>query len=145
MQFWISHFYNVRHFPAYMVPVSTAIWDPKWYHDGKGDNYIFIDKNGIVNGIKCLALNPSKIPQSCSKDCKQNPSDCTFKRDYLAYLRTLDFEYTLARIENSVKKLPGIGDICLLVHEAPSNPCGERECLKEWFLENDYYLKEWTP
>ena len=105
----------------------------------------FIDKNGIVNGIKCLALNSSKIPQSCSKDCQQNPSNCTFKRDYLEYLRTLDFEYTLARIENSVKKLPGIGDICLLVHEAPSNPCSERECLKQWFLENDYYLKEWTP
>ena len=36
-----------------MIPVSTAMWDPKWFHDFTGDeDYIFKDKRGIYNGIR---------------------------------------------------------------------------------------------
>ncbi len=66
MKLYTSYFYQVRFFRPNMVPLSTAIWDPKWYHDGKDHAYTFIDKNGVINGIRCEALHPGT---SCSGLC----------------------------------------------------------------------------
>ena len=55
MKLAISYFYQIRNFKPNMIPVSTARWDPKWYHDGKGAEYNFIDKNGWSD--KCNLKN----------------------------------------------------------------------------------------
>lgn len=47
MEFKISYFYNVRHMKPYQVPVSTAMYDLKWFHNNnnnQGNGHVFIDK-----------------------------------------------------------------------------------------------------
>ena len=43
-EFKISYFYNVRHMKPYQVPVSTAMYDLKWFHNNQGNGHVFIDK-----------------------------------------------------------------------------------------------------
>ena len=48
MRILVSYFYHVRHFKPYMIPFSTAVWDPAWYHNfNKCHNYTYLDKNGV--------------------------------------------------------------------------------------------------
>ena len=57
MKIKISYFYHVRNLKQYQIPVSTAVWDPKWFHENTGNNkHIFIDKRGVVNGVRLLRL-----------------------------------------------------------------------------------------
>ena len=42
MNIYISYFYNIRFFPKNLIPISTAMWDPKWYHNFKSDDTVFI-------------------------------------------------------------------------------------------------------
>ena len=50
MKLAISYFYQIRFFKPYMIPVSTAHWDPAWYHDWAGAAHVFVDKRGVING-----------------------------------------------------------------------------------------------
>ena len=43
MRILVSYFYHVRHFKPYMIPFSTAVWDPAWYHNFN-NNVSFIKK-----------------------------------------------------------------------------------------------------
>ena len=36
MKIMTSYFYAIRFFKPNMIPISTAKWDPKWYHQNKG-------------------------------------------------------------------------------------------------------------
>ena len=45
MKFALGYFYQVRFFTPNMIPVSTALGDPKWYHQNKGQQFTFLDKN----------------------------------------------------------------------------------------------------
>ena len=42
-----SYFYQIRNFKPNMIPLSTALWDPKWFHKNKGHSFQFKDKNGV--------------------------------------------------------------------------------------------------
>lgn len=135
-----------------MLPVSTAVWDPKWFHNNGGQDVIFMDKNGIYNGLRCQELSPYKISDhSCGKDCEQTPPDCSFLSEYRKYIYSLDFEKTygflksLAEKFKTVKKLEQEPEICLLVHEKPDNPHSERPVLIDWFRDNDVDIKEFYP
>ena len=68
MQIIVSYFYHVRHFKPYMIPFSTAVWDPAWYHNFKRDhNYTYVDKNGVLNGLRIPFLRPgAKCKDLCS-------------------------------------------------------------------------------
>ena len=44
MKFALGYFYQVRFFTPNMIPVSTAVSDPKWYHQNKGPQFTFLDK-----------------------------------------------------------------------------------------------------
>ena len=134
-----------------MIPVSTAKWDPRWFHDFTGDyNYIFKDKRGIYNGIRAeIFLMPDGYQCDCGPDClNHNPQNCNFLKDYKAHLDTLDFQYVLnelERIGNKIQKLEGFEKepiIVLIVYETPSNPCSERGPLQKWFQENGIEVKE---
>lgn len=145
MKFYISYFYNIRFFPENLVPVSTAISDPQWFHDYKGMTYLFKDKRNVWNGVNCKGLSPYKVNNiDCKKNCELNPSTCAFIKGYSDYLHTLDFENIKKLLEVSCNKLQPNCDICLIVYEKPDNPCSERQSLINWFAENGVDLIEWN-
>lgn len=156
MKISITYFYNVRFLKENQIPVSTAKWDPLWFHNGTHNPYeCFIDKNNVVNGIKeetlCL---PSKIydalDEQCSRDCPyaDKVPNCKFMLAYLKYLKTIDFNYVMSeleRIAREVKQIThykGEPEIVLLVHEKPDCKCAERPCLIEYFASHNIELKE---
>ena len=52
MKLAISYFYQIRNFPKNYIPMSTCLSDPAWYHNNQGENYIYKDKRGILNGLR---------------------------------------------------------------------------------------------
>lgn len=168
MNIYISYFNNVRHFNKHQIPVSTAQWDPKWYHENSYDkSHTFLDKRAVVNGLRCdmLVFNVNEYNkleasnQGCNRNCEQTPGECAFMKKYREQLDRLhpqDVMDYLYRIRDYVKdfwkmnnKLLGIEDdnqdydIVLLVHEKPDIKCAERPVLQDWFLKNLFIeLKE---
>lgn len=148
---YITYFYNIRFFKDNMIPISTAVWDPKWFHNNGTDTDIFIDENGIYNGIRCKELSPYKIAEhSCGKECNQTAPDCSFLKAYRDYIYSLDFKKVYGhlcdlsiKLKNS-KKLNYEPDVCLMVHEKPENPCSERCVLVDWFKDNGITVQEFN-
>ena len=139
-----------------MIPVSTAIWDPGWYHDFTRDyNYIFKDKRGIVNGIRYLPIiECGKAASGCTGpgSCRYAPTApaCPFLESYRANLEQLnintlidDFNY----LASAYQKHENINDeitIVLIVYETPKNPCSERGALIDYFTSKGNECKELT-
>jgi len=152
MKLYISYFYNIRFFPKNMIPVSTAMFDPTWYHNNKGDKHRYVDKNGIINGLRIIELSPYRInPEDvCTADCKRS-GVCKFLPAYYDYLNTLNFNDVYNRLlflSNSAKdflKLEEDVDICLMVFEKPDNPCSERGPLLRYFKEHENEIAEFDP
>lgn len=145
MNVFITYFYNIRFFPTNLVPVSTAVYDPKWYHCFRSNDTVFVDKRGVVNGLRANILSPYKIENCECWDCKSNkdPTKCSFIKQYRDYIFTLSFNDVynfLKRISNKFND----ADICLIVYEKPDNPCSERGVLVEWFANNNVELKEFS-
>ena len=138
-----------------MIPLSTAVWDPKWYHATTGDQTVkFKDNHGVWIGLRAEPFMPGPLcdglcygPERCET---KDPTMCPYLRRYLIQLNRLDFDEMMARFERlgkAVQKESGFLEepvIVLMVHEAPSNPCSERWALIRWFDEHGYELKEWT-
>ena len=143
MRFMISYFYQVRNFEPDMIPISTARWDPDWFHNGMGQNYVFKDKRGIYNGIRYEYLVPNE--ECChlclGKDkCLSNGivlGQCDFLKKYKEQIDKINFSAFLNECEG-LKQRIGIEDPCFvfMVYEAPNNPCSERDKIIEWFEEN---------
>lgn len=157
MKIYISYFYQLRFFPQNLIPISTATFDPKWFHDFNGSKYVFADKRGVINGLRAPAFNlPYEIQEelenkkvACQKNCLQTPPNCAFMNAYRDYLNTLDFDNIMERIvklANKAKETFGIKDdidVVLMVHEATYVPCSERPILKEWFENHGVEITEW--
>lgn len=145
MKFYISYFYNIRFFPRNLIPISTAMYDPEWYHMNKGNDYMYIDKRGVINGVRCHGLSPYKVNSKCGIECvlKGTGEPCDFIMQYSQYLHSLDFNQVKALIEHEISKLRKDCDVCLMVYEKPDNPCSERKPLIDWFKENGVDLIEW--
>ena len=153
MVFKISYFYNVRHMKPYQVPVSTAMYDPKWFHNNKGHGHVFVDKNGVINGLRHEALKPG---DSCNGTCQGrelcqgNPDYCLFLRMYEDQLKGTDFDKVKKELEEGVSHVAKLNpmysgeplECILMVYEKPDNPCSERGPLKKWFMENGVELLE---
>lgn len=154
MKIYTSYFYQIRFMDKSIVPVSTAIWDPKWFHQFKGQDYIFKDKNGVYNGIRAEMFAPGPVcaDQCRGRDCCNtgDPAQCKFLQNYRLQLNQLDINEILSRCNSiceRVRALEGVQgemSICFIVHEAPSNPCSERRVIQEWFKFNGIEVKEWT-
>ena len=144
MNVYISYFYNIRFFPTSLVPVSTVVWDPKWYHNFKTSGFVFRDKRGVVNGIRAEILSPYKIESCECKECKSNkdPSVCSFIKQYRDYIFSLNFNDVYSSLLNVSRQLDD-ADICLMVYEKPDNKCSERATLVEWFANNGIEVKEY--
>ena len=153
MKIYTSYFYQVRFFKPYIVPLSTALWDPKWFHNFKGQHYIFKDKNGVYNGLRAEMFAPGP---SCEGDCRgievckiKDYKSCDFLKHYREQLNQLNIDDILKRCENIGNKIKEREHfveepiICFLVHEAPQNPCSERQVIQNWFNDNGVEVTEW--
>lgn len=149
MKFLIAYFYQIRFFKPYMIPFSTAVFDPKWYHMGRGHKCVFRDERGVYNGIRATPLVPSSdYGGDCSgkQNCNSNPEECKFLSNYYLQLKQLDFNAIINRMEKMSLKVKALEKFeeepiaVLMVYEKPDNPCSERVMLRKWFKDNGYDL-----
>lgn len=155
MEIYISYFYQVRFFLPHMIPLSTAKWDPKWFHDFKDQSHTFIDKRGVLNGLRATPFAPGPTCENLCHGLENciigDTSHCDFIYEYEKQLDALDFDDIMRRIESIVQrsvqylKCPGDPIAILLVHEAPQNLCSERCSIKHWFYKHGVIVKEWEP
>lgn len=147
MQIYISYFYQIRNFPETLIPVSTAVYDPKWYSN---NGTPFLDKRGVVNGLRYEPLNPSKLDDSiiCNSDCDKNYKECKFLSEYSKYLDTLDFNKIYSTLQDLASCFEDNDDkdidVCLMVYETPDNPCSERVPLINYFKKHGIEVKEFN-
>ena len=166
INFYISYFYQIRNMKPNMLPVSTAMWDPKWFHDGKGEKWRYMDKNGVINGVRMIDLMMPlykweelvKRNESCEHCITNNGTNgawisgmCPFMKEYAKCIREKnpDFQKFITFCDGYLQFLNQHLNLCLdtiifIVHEAPSKGCGERPELQRWFAENGMELKEWS-
>lgn len=173
MKIWISYFNNIRNFNEHLIPVSTAMYDPKWYHDDSYDkSKTFVDKRGVVNGLRCNRLTLPiykwdalvETGHQCSRMCQFNPNECKFMKLYSQYLKTVDFEKVMSQLKTYRREVaeffykiehPNFPfllkdeelddyEIVLIVHEKPDCKCAERPVLIEWFKQYDVDVQEWV-
>ena len=154
MRIYTSYFYQVRFFPPNAIPLSTAVWDPKWYHANKKQDHVFRDSRNVINGMRIPLLMPDK---SCDGDCRgrencknPDPSTCDFLKHYRDQLDKINFQNFINELQviaSNTQQMLGFREdpiICLIVHEAPSNPCSERVAIQNWFQDNYYPISEWS-
>ena len=150
-----SYFYQIRFFRPYEIPFSTAVWDPHWYHDFKDQKYNFIDKRGVLNGLRNSDFRPGREcenlcrgPETCiSKD----PYHCDFLETYAKQLRSLNptliekyFKDVCGQIAIKMK-LDVEPKPILIVHEAPDKLCSERIVIQQVLHEFGFECEEWSP
>lgn len=148
MQIYTSYFYQVRFMKPHMIPLSTAIWGPRWFKQG----HPWKDKNGVWNGLRAEPFVPGPLceGQCQGKDrCNEKPQSCSFLQNYYKQLNLLDYNDIIARcdrIANYIKTIENFSEepiIMLLVHEASSNPCSERVIIQKWFADHGQNVVEW--
>lgn len=151
VQLYTSYFYQIRHFKNYMVPVSTAMWDPAWFHDGMGPAYVFKDKRGIYNGIRAECFHFEGDDHGCGDQCllaPKDPSKCDFLRRLREQYDKLNFNEILNRCERlanyikDIEKMAILPSLVFIFYETPKNLCSERVVLQQWFKDNGYDLQE---
>lgn len=153
MQIRTSYFYQIRNFKRNMVPISTAIWDPQWYHNFTGDtSHLFYDRRHILNGLRIESIieqgrHSSHGSEICPCECK-NYNTCSFLSNYRNNLENIKFNKMIADMQkfaNEYKEKENIKDeiiLVLIVYEAPNNPCSERKPLQEYFTSHGWECKE---
>lgn len=143
MKYYIASFSQLRKLDKTYIPISTAVWQPKFFKLG-------IDSNEVMLGITERELSPYKVDMSdgCIKNCPHRESvpNCPFLTKYRNYLDTVDFNYILSefnRVAEEVRMIThydGEPKIVLLVYEAIQNPCSERQPLKDLFKKHGLEL-----
>ena len=146
MKFKITYFYMLRFLKPNQIPISTALWDPKWYNrNGK----VYINDKGVIFGLKCPPLSPQECTPGCCPCNNKIPGKCKFIQEYMESLRKLNFLEIRQGLENIAREVQGFmgftedPEIVLVVYETPNNPCSERGSLIQWFLENNVNLEEY--
>lgn len=144
-----SYFYQIRHFKPNMIPISTAIGNPKWYEHKYNLSKEYVDKNGVLNGITFHELTPLGISSGCNPiTCDKDLNKCSFCQQYKQKLDAYDFEELYTKLEHvaiRVQNQLGFSEephIVLMVHEKPDNPCSERIPLQQYFTEHGVECKE---
>lgn len=153
MKIYTSYFYMVRFLRPWELPLSTAVWDPKWFHDFKGQNHIYKDRRGVLNGVRAGMFVPDN---TCTNQCSgldkcvtKDPTQCTFLRRYRQQLDKLDAKSFMKYMEQSssyfqdLLELERPLDFVLIFHEAPTNKCSERWPVQSWFQDNGFEVTEW--
>ena len=149
-----SYFYQIRFFKSNYIPLSTAVFDPKWFHKNLGNTYQYFDKNNVLNGLRAEPFVPNK---DCVGLCRgpsvcitEDPTTCEFLSTYYNQLKQLNFNSIMERFSRlaaqykAAKSLSNDIIFVLIFHETPNNPCSERWMVQKWFKENGYELKEFN-
>ena len=153
MRVKVSYFYQIRFFKAWQIPLSTALSDPKWFHDFKGKHHKFIDKRGVINGLRAESFHPGETCNNLchgKENCIDTPDKCRFLVEYRKQIFSLDREKVIKRLEaleDKIQKKFSIQheiEFIFIVHESPQNICSERNVIKEFFRceeynKHDYY------
>lgn len=120
-----------------MLPVSTALSAPKWFHDFHGPDNVYVDKRGVICGVRAPVLAPINSDCRGPETCSQRYEDCTFLQSYKKQLLSINQEHFLKVLEQLYHELlPDVHEepvVVFIVHEAPNNPCSERKALQEVF------------
>jgi len=153
MKIRTSYFYQIRNFKRNMVPISTAIWDPQWYHNFTGDySHLFYDRRNILNGLRIESIieqgrHSNHGPEICPCEYK-NYNTCSFLSNYRNNLENINFDKMIADMQkfaDNYKEKENIKDeiiLVLMVYEGPNNPCSERKPLQEYFTSHGWECKE---
>lgn len=148
-----SYFYQIRNFKRNMVPISTAIWDPAWFHNFTGDySHIFYDRRKILNGLRLEPIieqgrHSNHGPETCPCECKEY-NTCSFLNNYRKNLENIDFNRMyndMLDFAKNYKKEEGIDEeiiLVLIVYETPKNLCSERQSLIDYFNSHGIECKE---
>lgn len=152
MKIRTSYFYQIRFFKPNMIPISTCISDPAWYHDFTFDNkYLFKDKRGILNGKRAETIISQGRAAVEIGNCpcnKKQYEECIFLKQYQKNLKNIDFGTFYSKISyfaDKYKEFEKINDeiiLVFIVYEAPKNPCSERRAIINFFNENGIECKE---
>lgn len=152
MKIYTSYFYKIRFFTPNMIPISTAKWDPKWYHQNKDQSHWFLDKNGVINGLRADVFAPGPVASAvgeCGPHCNHNPEECRFLQAYAHQLNQLDINNIITRTEKlcesvrPVVNYEGEPVAVFILHEAPDNPCSERAAIQNYFRSHGIECEEW--
>jgi len=153
MKIRTSYFYQIRNFTRNMIPISTAVWDPTWYHNFTNDyNYIFKDKRNILNGLRLESIieqgkKSNNGPDVCPCD-KKDYQTCSFLKQYRENLEKINFDKMITEMEELAKNYKAKENIqeeiilVLIVYETPLNFCSERIPLQEYFTNHGWECKE---
>lgn len=160
MKIYISSFYNVRFFTSNIIPIGTAGNWPFWIyqHYNKPKDSIFFNENSVLLGMKeKLFADSHYIIKDLTEMCGEKPCPylekvphCQFMDKYYNYLCNQDFSKMIKGFEQtaeyirSITHFEGEPIIVLLVYESEKCICAERPCIKKWFEDNGYELKEWN-
>lgn len=142
MKFATSYFYQIRHFSPNMIPISTAIYPPKWYGNG-----FWRDARGIVNGLSCKELAPGPLCEGlCHGNCIPTDSEyCSFLATYELQLSKVEFAPIYERAVKTAN-FAGVSlddaIIVFIVYESPKNVCSERRFIQNWVRSNGYECNE---
>lgn len=156
MKIYTSYLYQIRFMKPYMIPLSTAVWDPKWFHnDSRDHSIIFKDKNGVYNGLRDEDFVPGDL---CKNDCRgidsceiKDPSKCNFLIHYRQQLDHLNIGEILNSFNELCEHVRDTDEltedpvIMLIVYETPLNKCSERRVIQEWFHDNGIEVDEFDP
>ena len=96
MKIYTSYFYQIRFFPKNLIPLSTAMYDPKWFHDFRGYNFVFKDNNGVINGLRATEFSPKGGECHGIKGCPFTPETCPASKSYSKQLNNIIFDTMLA-------------------------------------------------
>lgn len=152
MEIITSYFYQIRFFTPNIIPLSTAAFDPKWYHINGDMKSTYVDKNGVLIGCRAEPFVPDfqNIAECGGKGCKLNPEVCPFLHDYYVQLKYLDYEDIISRFESfgqRAKEFLGFTEdpvAALIVYEKPDQLCSERLMIHRWFNDHGYDIKEFS-
>lgn len=142
MKIYTSYFYQIRNFTSNIIPVSTAMSDPKWYRPPADKEY-YVDKRGIICGLRYEPLivqkhgeNGCPGPEQCwfyHAEGLGEKQKCPCMKEYEMLLFSLvNKEKTLKAFEFCCNKF-NADTIALIVYETPTNPCSERWALQKFF------------
>ena len=148
-----SYFYQIRNFKRNMVPISTAIWDPAWFHNFTGDySHIFYDRRKILNGLRLEPIieqgrHSNHGPDICPCEHKEY-NTCSFLNNYRKNLENIDLNKMyndMLDFAKNYKKEEEIDKeiiLVLIVYETPKNLCSERQSLIDYFNSHGVECKE---
>lgn len=155
MKVSVGSFYQVRFFDSSVIGLSTAMWDPAWFHGFADKKTVFVNEKGFVCGLKApdfiLPLSDYEELErrhvDCGNHCTHDSPNCEFMKAYRKHLESIGYEDIMRHLriiadkydEQGFNKTDKPTEIVLLVHESVKKNCAERVVIKQFF--DDY----WDP